>query len=1022
MLRFYLVARLMTSLETGTRAVAALRGTITLLFTDVEGSTRLLQRFGDQSVRMLEEHKSILRATIEEFGGREVDTAGDGFFIVFDVARDGVMAAVEAQRRLFAHEWSTGEPVRVRMGLHTGEPIITGRQYLGLDVHRAARICAAGHGGQILISASTCQLVMNELSAEVGLRDLGEHRLKDIQHPEKLFQVMGAGMPADFPPLRSYGPYHSNLPVQSTKLIGRESEMETLRRLLLDDGARLVTLTGPGGTGKTRLALQAAGSVLDAFNDGISLVQLAATAEAGLVASAIAQALGVHPNADQSALTAVVGHLKSRQLLLVLDNFEHVLGAADVVAGVLTGCPRVKVLATSRIPLNLMLEQEFPVPPLSAPDPRRERSSERLLRYPAIELFAQRAAAVNPSFVLDYDGAAAVAEICFRLDGLPLAIELAAARVKIFTPKALLARLDHRLELLSGGTRDMPARHRTLRQAIGWSYDLLETDEQALFRRLAVFSGGCALDASEVVGEAAGPLSISLIDGVSALVDKSLLRQEAMADGEPRFLMLETIREFALERLVASGEEAITREAHADFFIALAERAEPELTGPMVMTWIEQLEREHDNTRAAFHWAERTQHAARGLRLGGALWRYWVIRGHMTEGRARLRTMLAIASADAPLGLRYKVLSGAATMAHEQSDVSQSLRLLEEALQVARTLGDRHDEGRVLTNLGWVRFTAGDHDAARTLSHQGLAIHRELGDTRGIALALNNLGWITCNESDFEEAKRLHSESLTLRHRIGDARGIAFAQTNLARATFKLGEYAAAERLLNEAIRTLRALGDQQLLSWALINLGESKLTQRLIDEAMRVLQEATELSQEIGHAYDITAARILIGEALLLDGDAERALEHHTSAQEHLEFVSLPWGTGLVQCALGNSSRAAGLRDRAARHYARALNALRALSAREQIGHCLLGLAAIAQEHGDHERAARLISAADAVRESTRAPIAPAWRPSHDTLEAAIRASAGESLFEAARAEARLASWQENVDYALAGLPAASG
>jgi predicted ATPase/class 3 adenylate cyclase len=991
------------------------RGTITLLFTDVEGSTRLLQRFGDLSVRMLEDHKTILRQTVGEFGGREVDTAGDGFFIVFDVARDAVAAAVECQRRLAAHPWPEGEPVRVRMGLHTGEPIIAGTKYLGLDVHRAARICAAGHGGQILISSTTRQLVINELPGGIGLRDLGEHRLKDLQHPETVFQVVGAGLRLEFPPLRAFGPHHTNLPVQATRLIGRESELMQLRRLLLEDRVRLLTLTGPGGTGKTRLALQVATDLLRGYEDGIVLVQLAATPEASLVPSAVAHTLGITAGADQTSLDAVLEYLRPRKLLLVLDNFEHVIGAAGDVARVLGAAPRLQALVTSRIPLNLTLEQEFPVAPLLVPDPRRERSSDRLMRYPALELFAQRAAAVSPSFAVDDESAPIVAEICYRLDGLPLAIELAAARVKVFPPRALLARLDKRLELLSGGARDMPARHRTLRQAIAWSHDLLDAAEQALFRRLAAFAGGASFDAIEAVCEAAGPLDAPLVDLVSALVDKSLLRQEALRDGEPRFTMLETIREFAQERLVASGEEDATRAAHAEFFIMMAEQAEPELTGPMQMMWLEKLEREHDNIRAVLHWAVRTGDAARGLRLGGAFWRYWVVRGHMTEGRERLGAVLAIPAHDTRPMLRVKALLGAATMAHEQSDIAVSRALLEETLRIVRDAGDRHLIGRTLTNLGWAEFHGGNHERARQLSNEGLAIHRELKDTRGIALALNNLGWICNFEGDCAQARRLHTESLTLRRQLGDARGIAFAQANLAWPTHRLGMSEEAERYLTDAVETLRALGDQQLLGYALVVRGQVYCDLGRWEDAIAPLTEALELGQAIGQRWDTVGALVRIADARLGMGDrqnANAAIEQlRASRYEH----EVPWDTGQIARVQGDWLRACGRLQEAVAEYRTALHEFGRLSARYELSRCLLGLAMVLSETGDAAPAARLVGAVGSMREQMGTPVTPAEHEPLEALERSLRRALGDEACEAEVRAGGVLSWQEAVGHALA-------
>ncbi|MGH7600481.1 MAG: ATP-binding protein, partial [bacterium] len=593
------------SIKTAPRKPA---GTVTLLFSDVEGSTQLLHRLGDQYAQALEEQRVIMRAAFQQFEGYEIDTAGDGFFVAFSRAQDGVAAAIEAQRQLAIHQWPEGETLRVRMALHTGEPIATATGYVGVDVHRAARLCSAGHGGQILLSETTRQLVTDNLPEGVTLRDLGAHRLKDLQNAEHICQILVPNLPSDFPALKTLNSRPNNLPAQITPLVGREHVIEAVRQLLLKPQARLVTLTGPGGIGKTSLSLQIATSLLDEFAHGVFFVGLAAISDAELVLPTIAQTLGLRENRSKPLRENVIEYLRDKHLLLVLDNFEQVVTAASVVADLLAACARLKILATSRIVLHLKGEREYPVGPLRAPDPQATISKDSFSQYAAVELFIQRALAVKPDFEVNNDNAPAIAEICFRLEGMPLAIELAAARLKLFSPQALLARLGSRLEILRGGPRDMPARHQTLRQAIAWSYDLLSPEEQKFFQRLAVFVGGCSFDAAEAICHAEES-EFDTLDGLTALIDKSLLRQVETKEGEPRVVMFETIREFALESLQASDDWQATRQRHADFFLALAEKAEPELTGAKQGLWLNILEREHDNFRAVFSWIEETAHA-----------------------------------------------------------------------------------------------------------------------------------------------------------------------------------------------------------------------------------------------------------------------------------------------------------------------------------------------------------------------------------------------------------------------------
>ncbi|HUG38092.1 MAG TPA: AAA family ATPase, partial [Candidatus Limnocylindrales bacterium] len=591
----------------------------------------------------------------------------------------------EAQRALAAHPWPDGADLRVRMGLHTGEPTPSGGGYVGLDLHRAARICAAGHGGQVLLSDAIRGLAGRAVPDGVGLRDLGEHRLKDLQHPEHLFQLLIPGLPSEFPPLRTLEARPHNLPLQATTLLGRAREVAAARERVLRDDVRLLTLTGPGGTGKTRLALQVAAELIDHFADGVFFVPLAPISDPGLVASTVALTLGIRDPGGRPVLENLREHLRDRQILLVLDNFEQILLAAPLVGELLAVCRGLKVLVTSRAPLELRGEQEFPVPPLALPDPKHPPPIEALGQYGAVALFIERATAIRPDFAVTNDNAPAVAEICVRLDGLPLAIELAAVWIRLLSPQAMLTRLERRLPLLTGGARDLPARQQTLRGAIAWSYDLLDEGERALFRRLAIFVGGCTLEAAEAVCNPEGDLGLDVLDGVASLVAKSLLRQEEGPEGEPRFGMLETIREYGLEQLEADA----TRGRHAAFFLAFAEEAEPKLLGAEQVTWLQRLEAEHDNFRAVLGRSRVGEVAADvGLRLAGALQWYWRVRGLLGEGRGWAETMLALPGAAARTAARARALNAAARLANLQADYTAARPLALESAAIAREVGD----------------------------------------------------------------------------------------------------------------------------------------------------------------------------------------------------------------------------------------------------------------------------------------------------------------------------------------------
>src|SRR5829696_8711081 len=527
-------------------------GTVTFLFTDIEGSTGLLQALGDRYPAVLDEHAAILRKAVADTGGVEVSTHGDAFFVVFTSPAAAVRAAVAAQLALAAHDWSPGPPVRVRMGLHTGEGTRGGDDYAGLDVHRAARIADAAHGGQVLVSGTTRALVEQTLPDGATLRDLGPHRLRGLAEPERLHQLAGGGLADEFPPPRTLDARPGNLPHQLSSFVGREAEIAEVERLLGE--TRLLTLTGPGGSGKSRLALAVAADLLPRFQDGAWFVDLAPVADPALVPAAVANTLGVPEAADRPILDGLKQHLRDRELLLVADNFEQVAEAGPVLEELLGAAPRVRAIVTSRMVLSLQGEQEYAVPPLPVPDPDRlPRDLAELEAMAAVRLFRERAAAASPRFVLTAANAPVVAEVCARLDGLPLAIELAATRTKVLTPEQILDRLKRRLALLTSGPRSLPKRQQTLRAAIAWSYDLLDEAERRLFARLSVFTGGWTFEAAEAVCEPEA-FGLDALDGLTSLVDQSLVRRVELPGRPARFSMLETIREFGLEQLEASGE------------------------------------------------------------------------------------------------------------------------------------------------------------------------------------------------------------------------------------------------------------------------------------------------------------------------------------------------------------------------------------------------------------------------------------------------------------------------------------
>jgi len=817
-------------------------GTVTFLFTDIEGSTRLVQKLDDRYGDLLAAHCQIMRDSIASAGGTELGTEGDSFFAVFPSASGGMAATVAAQRALAAQRWPDGVDVRVRMGLHTGDGKLGGENYLGLDVHRAARIAAAGHGGQIVLSDTTNALGRQELPPGTSIRELGAHRLKDLANPERLYQLVVPELQSDFPALRTLDARANNLPVQLTSFVGRDEEIAAVGALL--DRSRLVTLTGPGGTGKTRLGLQVAAERLTRYADGVFFVELAPVGDPDLVASAIASTLAVREAADRPLRDTLRDWLGDREMLLVLDNFEQVLGAAPLVNDLLSGAPRLRVLVTSRAVLHVHGEQEHPVPPLRIPDAASLPSAESLSHYEGVTLFVERAMAVRPDFTITPEAAPAIAEIVARLDGLPLAIELAAAKSKLLGPEAILGRLGSRLAFLSGGPRDLPARQQTLRQAIEWSYMLLPPAEQTVLRRLGVFVGGWTLPAFEAVAEP-GELGLDPFEEMASLVDQSLARREEAAHGEPRFSMLETIREFALERLAEAGEFDPLRRRHAEHYLRVAEAEEPELTRSPEAG--DRVGHDHDNYRAGVAWAIEGGEAEIALRLGYALWRFWQQRGYLREGHDWFARILAMPAAQARTAARAKGLTGAAGIAYWRNDYAAAEAWYIETEAIVRELGDRTSLTDAIYNAAEMAGLRGDMEAAAAKFGEGKAIARELGDDAILAKLLQAEGYMAFMTDQLDEARAPLEEALALAEKGGERWPLAIGHHTVAQVARLQGRLDDAARHYREAIRHGHELGDEASLTEPLQGLAAVAIATGKAELGVRLLGANAAVRERLG-------------------------------------------------------------------------------------------------------------------------------------------------------------------------------
>ncbi len=852
-------------------------GTVTFLFTDIEESTRPLRQLGDHYADVLAEYRRLLRVVCHEQRGKEVDTQGDACFVAFLSARNALTAAVAAQRAINVHAWPEGVSLRVRMGIHTGEALAAETGYVGMDVHRAARICAAGHGGQILLSQTTRDIIEERPLEGLTLRDLGEHRLKDLGQAQHLYQVILPDVPADFPPLKTLDALPHNLPRHLTSFIGRDREIAEVKRLLPTTG--LLTFTGPGGVGKTRLALRVAADLVNQYPDGVWVAELGALSDPALVPKTVATALDVSEQPGRAPTETLKNYLRPKSLLLVLDNCEHLLSACAQLADVLLKtCPTLRILATSREPLGLPGEVIWRVPSLSVPSLKQLPPIEQLTQYEAVHLFVDRAALSQPGFRVTGGNAAVVTQMTHRLDGIPLVIELAAARVKALPVDVIAARLNDRFRLLTGGSRAGLPRQQTLRATLDWSYDLLLEQERILLRRLSVFAGGFTLEAAEQICVGEGVDESDILDLLTHLVDKSLAIFDER-DGQGRYRLLESVRQYGSDRLQESGEADDLRRRHREWYLELAEQADRELRGPRQALWLERLETEHDNLRAALEWSKTEKDGAEaGVRLAGALQWFWNLHGHFVEGRAWFEEVLA-RSSDVPTSMLPKVLGGATHFAFRQGDFERAIALGEKGLALCRELDDRENGAMLLLWLGIVAARQGDYERATALLEQSVSLCNDLGKKWLYSMALANLGRVLRNQGNYERAAPLHVQSLALARSSGDKTFIALSLYDLAAVTLRRGDSTRAAEYYRESLGICREVGNRWVPAECLQGLAGVACAQQQYEKAARLFG-AVEVSREaIGvrpfpdetyHEVCIASTRGALGDAAFAAAWAE--------------------------------------------------------------------------------------------------------------------------------------------------------
>jgi predicted ATPase/class 3 adenylate cyclase len=833
-------------------------GTVTFLFSDIEGSTARWERDSDVMATALARHDALMRVALEARGAYIFKTVGDEFCAAFATASDAVAAALDAQRALVAEDFSAVEGIRARMALHTGKCAERDSDYFGPTVNRVARLLAIGYGGQVLLSGACVELVQDKMPAETGLRDLGAHRLRDLAQPERVYQLIAPDLPGAFPELRSLDHLTSNLPAQLTSFVGREEVVAEITALLKEH--RLVTLVGTGGAGKTRCAIRVGAELLNGFQDGVWLSELAPIYDQSFVAGTVARVLGVQESLNRPLLETLLAYIKRKRLLLILDNCEHVIGeAGTVAAAVLRGCPEVRILTTSREGLNIAGEQLYRMPALSMPAAGRALTAHDALSFGAPLLFADRACLADSRFALDDENAEKVAEICRRLDGIPLAIELAAATVKFLSLQQLGTMLDERFRVLTRGDRSALPRHQTMRALIDWSYDLLSENERTLFRKLSIFAGGFTLEMASAVCISAGIDETTVLNLLESLIDKSLVQAEVVKNGA-RYRLLESTRQYAQDRLAESGDHESVARAHATAFLALAENLERTWEVTTDRVWLAQAEPELENFRVALRWALEARHdVLLGQRLAGTLRWLWAFLGAVERLRS-VQSALQLVSADTPppvvaaLDLaeatlasrlvQHNVSHAAAERAlRRYSDLRDPLRIanarlyvgfalvhlervaeahpmLEQALAGARDVGAGKLAGNALAGLANARSEAGDPSAARALYAEALAVARASGAERSALTFAANLAETELQGGDAMAALRLARESLAAYRAFNDTSAIAPTLSNATAYLVALGRFEEARELGREALGAARAAQFHAVVAWALQHLA----------------------------------------------------------------------------------------------------------------------------------------------------------------------------------------------------------
>lgn len=1020
-------------------------GLVAFLFTDIEGSTQLAQQNPRAWESMEARHHAILQTAMDVFHGDVFNIVGDAFCVAFADPLSAVQAAMDVQIKLAQEEWGEAK-IKVRMGIHVGPAEKRGSDYHGyLTLALIQRVMSAGHGGQVLLTNAAQQLVYDQLPNGVAARSLGEHKLKDLKLPEHLYQLIIPNLPADFPPLKTLNHYRHNLPTQLTSFIGREREISEVIQLIRD--SRIVTLTGSGGAGKTRLSLQAGAECIEQFKNGVWFVELAPLTESSRIVGAVMSVLGLHEKDND--IHALARYIESQSMLLIFDNCEHLIeDCARLVEGLIQSCPNLRVISSSREAFGIVGEHPYRVPSLPFPDPKRLPLLDEIERCESVQLFIERVKIFSPSFALTEKNASFVADICFRLDGIPLALELAAARIKVMSVEQMASRLGDIFNLLTNGSRTALPRQQTLRALIEWSYDLLSESEKGLFRKLAAFSGGWSLDAAESIcgAERSGA---SVLDDLARLVDKSLVVKEEH-EGESRFHMLETIRQYAEFKMFASEEVEDVKNRHRDWYMKLAETAEPKLRTGEQLRWLNQLEMEHDNLRAAMNWSIAQKHVEQALRIPSALVYFWEIHGHEEEGRSWFKQALGLdvnTKKNRPL-LWAKALHGHFQVSWAQADYLQFQPAMEDALNIFKAHGDEFSIAHTLYHLAVFPHSAGNMEDAAAKYRESFDVYNKINDNWGMGSCLHCIAHTAESEGNAAEAQKLFEESLsmlktagdrwTLYHPVGDSARIDANQGNLdkaelvfeeslaifeelgsagwksatlrqlARVKYLKGEFAQAIELTERSLSIARLANDHGEQGWAYFRISAIQWAQAKYQDALQSILEALREIEKTGDKINISYVICFADFLKCHNGQISQGREKLEAALETIRVES-PEDLPEMLMLFGRALWLEKDLSRAQAIIQESIAGLKRYHFFIKIPECIELLAAIAVAQNNPERGACLFGAAESMRERMHTPMPPVALEECGSYAAAVRVS-----FEDSWNKGRAMTMEQAIEYAL--------